>query len=161
VSGLFGNLDIQGAWSLRLLTKTLGGTWFTLNIGSHAVAFSLRSNKSAHYLSVDRLIKDYVESVRWIREHDGEIHKSPYSVAEHAVQINFDATFANAEKIFGLPGMRRALVAYWSDALADLRERSAKSSYARHHSYDAVAELVHYSYAVQNVFDPVIKPQAF
>jgi hypothetical protein len=56
--------------------------------------------------------------------------------------------------------MRRALVAYWSDALADLRERSAKSSYARYHSYDAVAELLHYSYAVQNVFDPVIKTQA-
>jgi hypothetical protein len=41
LSGLFGSLDIQGAWTLRLLTRTLGGTWFTLNIGRHAVAFSL------------------------------------------------------------------------------------------------------------------------
>jgi hypothetical protein len=62
--------------------------------------------------------------------------------ADHGVQVEFDASFGDAEKIFGLPGMRRALVAYWADALADLRERSVKSSYARYHSYDAVAELL-------------------
>ena len=43
LSGLFGSLDILGAWTLRLLTGTLGGTWFTLNIGSHAVAASMRN----------------------------------------------------------------------------------------------------------------------
>jgi hypothetical protein len=51
-SGLFGSLDIQGAWTLRLLTRTLGGTWFTLNIGSHAVAVSMR-NKSTTHLLID------------------------------------------------------------------------------------------------------------
>lgn len=67
LSGLFGSLDIQGAWTLRLFTKTSGGTWFTLNIGSHAVAFSMRNKQSdsvTHYLSVDRLIKDYAGSIR-------------------------------------------------------------------------------------------------
>ena len=38
LSGLFGNLDIQGAWTLSLLPKTKGGRWFTLNIGPHEVA---------------------------------------------------------------------------------------------------------------------------
>jgi hypothetical protein len=163
VSGLFGNLDIQGAWTLKLSPKTWGSSlWFALNIGSHAVAFCKRHKKNetmTHYLSVDRLIEDYRETVRWIRKHNGEIHESPYFTAEHAVQINFDAPFADAEKIFRLPGMRRALVAYWSDALADLRERSMKSSYARYHSYDAVAELLHYNYAVENVFDAAIMPR--
>src|ERR1700730_11546252 len=30
LSGLFGNLDIQGAWTLSLLPKTAGGRWFTV-----------------------------------------------------------------------------------------------------------------------------------
>jgi hypothetical protein len=100
LSGLFGALDIQGAWTLRLLTRTLGGTWFTLNIGSHAVAFSMRNKQKeppTHYLSVDRLIRDYSETVRWIRKHDGGIEHSPYHKAKHAVQIDFDAGFADAE----------------------------------------------------------------
>jgi hypothetical protein len=162
LSGLFGALDIQGAWTLRLLTRTSGGTWFTLNIGSHAVAFSMRNKQKeppTHYLSVDRLIRDYAETVRWIRKHDGGIEHSPYHKPKHAVQIDFDAGFADAEKVFNLPGIRRSLVAYWSDALADLRERSAKSSYARYHSYDAVAELLHYKYDYENVF-AAIKPKA-
>ena len=42
------------------------------------------------------------------------------------------------------PGVRRALIAYWSEALADLRERQANSVFARYHSYDAVAALLEY-----------------
>lgn len=160
LSGLFGDLDIQGAWTLRLLTRTLGGTWFTLNIGSHGVAFSMRRKRKQHYLSVDCLIRDYRETVSWIRKRGGAIYDLPYSAAEHAVQINFDGGFADAKKIFTLPGIRRALVAYWSDALADLRERSVKSPYARYHSYDAVAELLRYKYADDNVFKAAIKLQA-
>ena len=38
--------------------------------------------------------------------------------------------------------MRRALVAYWVDALIDLQERGAMSGYARYHDYNAVAALV-------------------
>jgi hypothetical protein len=37
---LYGNVDIQGIWTLTLLPKTNGGRWFTLNIVSHEVAFS-------------------------------------------------------------------------------------------------------------------------
>jgi hypothetical protein len=61
--------------------------------------------------------------------------------------VNFREDFANAEKIFNLPGVRRALIAYWSEALADLRERQTSSVYARYHSYDAVSALLEYKRA--------------
>jgi hypothetical protein len=105
------------------------------------------------------LIRDYPETIRWTRNRKGFTDNLPYSKAEHAVQLQFDAAFGDAEKVFGLRGMRRALIAYWADALADLRERSVNSTYARYHSYDAVAELLRYKNA-QNVFDAAIKPSS-
>ena len=158
LSGLFGNLDIQGAWTLSLLSGSLGGSWFTLNIGSHAVAFSTQKSldgKFTHYLSLDRLILDFPKTITWLQKHDGGVSKSPYAAAERAVQINFHADFSNAEKIFGLPGIRRSLVAYWSEGLADLRERNVRSKYWRHHSYDAVSELMEYRRATVNVFHSI------
>jgi hypothetical protein len=49
-------LDVQGAWTLTVLTSTMGGRWFTVNIGPHEVAFSTRSRgseKLRHYLILD------------------------------------------------------------------------------------------------------------
>ncbi len=154
LSGLFGNLDIQGAWTLSLLPKTKGGRWFTLNIGPHEVAFSTRKpddDKFEHYIVLDRLILDYPETIIWIGLRDGEVREAHYASAEHAVTISFWDDFANAEKFFSLPGVRRALVAYWLEALADLRERQASSVYARYHSYDAVSELLEYKQAFDKV----------
>jgi hypothetical protein len=68
------------------------------------------------------------------------------NAAERAV-INFTESFANAERLFALPGVRRALIAYWAEALADLRQRQAMSVYARYHSYDAVSTLMEYKRA--------------
>ena len=150
LSGLFGNLDVQGAWTLSLLPKTKGGRWFTLNIGPHEVAFSTRkpdSGKFTHFLVLDRLILDYPDTVIWVGRRGGEVEEAQYVSAEHAVVIHFQEDFANAEKIFNLPGVRRALIAYWSEALADLRERQASSVYARYHSYDAVSALLEYKRA--------------
>jgi len=147
LSGLFGNLDIQGAWTLSSLPSTAGGRWFTLNIGTHEVAFSTLkedSGKFWHYLILDRLILDFPETIIWIGLHGGEVREADYKSAERALIINFQEDFANAEKIFQMPGVRRALVAYWSEALADLRERQTNSVYARFHSYDAVSELLEY-----------------
>jgi hypothetical protein len=154
LSGLFGNLDIQGAWTLSLLPKTKGGRWFTLNIGSHEVAFSTRkpnNDKFTHYLVLDRLILDYPDTIIWIGLRDGAVEEAHYASAERAVIINFEGDFANAEKIFNLPGVRRALIAYWSEALADLRERQASSVFARYHSYDAVSALLEYKRAADEV----------
>ena len=156
LSGLFGNLDIQGAWTPNILPRTAGGRWFTLNIGPHEVAFSGRKavdNKYWHYLILDRLILDYPDTIMWIGRHDGEAYEAPYQTArERALTINFLADFAEAEKVFNLPGVRRALGAYWSESLADLRERNVKSVFARYHSYDAVSELLEYKRARENVF---------
>jgi hypothetical protein len=155
LSGLFGNLDIQGAWTLSVLPKTKGGRWFTVNIGPHEVAFSTRKSiagKFTHYLVLDRLILEYPKTVIWIGKQEGAVQDAEYVGADRAVLINFDEDFANAEKFFGLPGVRRALIAYWAEALADLRQRAAKSVFARYHSYDAVSQLLKYKRATQNVF---------
>ncbi len=156
LSGLFGYLDMQGAWTLTVLTATMGGRWFTINIGRHEVAFTYREyrgEKPQHYLVLDRLIREYPQCVKWIGKHGGEVRKAPYrSARERSVLISFEEDFASAEKFFRLPGVRRALVAYWLESLADLRDRNAKSTYARYHSYDAVAELLEYKHATENVF---------
>jgi hypothetical protein len=155
LSGLYGSLDIQGAWTLSLLPKTNGGRWFTLNIGRHEVAFSTykpMDGKFEHYLILDRLILEYPETIIWIGKHHGEVREASYASADRALTISFREDFANAERIFGLPGIRRALIAYWAEALADLRERKAKSVYARYHSYDAVSELIEYRRAMEDVF---------
>jgi hypothetical protein len=155
LSGLFGNLDIQGSWTLSVLPKTKGGRWFTVNIGPHEVAFSTRKSidgKFTHFLVLDRLILEYPETIIWIGKRDGVVSIAEYVGADRAVVINFDEDFASAEKVFGLPGVRRALIAYWAEALADLRQRDAKSVFARHHSYDAVSQLLKYKRATLNVF---------
>jgi hypothetical protein len=158
LSGLFGSIDIQGAWTLTLLPKTNGGRWFTLNIGPHEVAFSTRKpidNKFSHYLVLDRLILEYPETIIWIGKREGEVRDAHYASAERAVIVNFQEDFANAERVFNLPGVRRALIAYWAEALADLRQRKTKSVFARYHSYDAVAQLLEYKRASDVVFREV------
>jgi hypothetical protein len=155
LSGLYGSLDIQGAWTLSLLPKTKGGRWFTLNIGPHEVAFSTFKpidGKFEHYLILDRLILDYPETIIWIGKRDGEVQEADYASADRAVIINFREDFANAELALNLPGVRRALIAYWAESLADLRERKAKSVYARYHSYDAISELIEYKRATDSIF---------
>lgn len=147
LSGLYGNLDIQGAWSLSVLPQTNGGRWFTLNIGPHEVAFSTRAQiegRYSHYLVLDRLILEYPETIMWLGQHGGAVEEANYKAAERALLISFDDDFAKAERFYALKGVRRAIVAYWADALANLRERNARSVYARYHSYDAVSQLLQY-----------------
>ena len=155
LSGLFGNVDIQGSWTVTLLPKTNGGRWFTLNIGSHEVAFSTKNaseGKVQHFIVLDRLILEYPETIIWIGKRDGSVEVAEYVAAERAVVVNFTESFANAERLFALPGVRRALIAYWAEALADLRQRKAKSVYARYHSYDAVSKLMEYKRANDAAF---------
>ena len=154
LSGLFGCLDLQGAWTLSVLPKTNGGRWFTLNIGSHEVAFSTRKpvqRKFSHFIVLDRLILDYPDTINWISNREGSVREAHYVAAERAVIVSFQEDFADAEKFFSLAGVRRALVAYWFDALADLRQRNAKSVFARYHSYNAVAKLLEYKRATENI----------
>ncbi|WP_084518688.1 GIY-YIG nuclease family protein [Bradyrhizobium sp. th.b2] len=163
LSGLYGNLDIQGAWTLSLQPKTAGGRWFTLNVGPHEVAYSSRKpvdGLHCHSLVLDRLILEYPETIMWIGQHEGKVEVAPYDRAERAVSVYFWESFASAERFFRLPGVRRALIAYWGEALADLRERNAKSVYARYHSYDAVSQLMAYRRARQLPFGFVVAKPA-
>jgi hypothetical protein len=137
-----------------VLPQTNGGRWFTLNIGSHEVAFSTRTStdgKFSHYLVLDRLILEYPNTIMWLGQHGGDVQQADYKAAERAVSVSFDEEFAKAERFFARDGVRRAMVAYWADALADLRERNAKSVYARYHSYDAVSQLLEYKRARDKV----------
>ncbi|MGH6824463.1 GIY-YIG nuclease family protein [Methyloceanibacter sp.] len=155
LTGLFGCVDIQGAWSLSILPSTAGGRWFTLNVGSHEVAFSTRhaeEGKYWHCLVLDRLILEYPNTILWFGKRKGEVEDAPYASAkERAVTVEFQADFAEAESALKLPGMRRALIAYWSERLADLRERNAKSVFARSHAYDAVSQLLEYKRDTQKL----------
>jgi hypothetical protein len=153
LSGLLGNLDIQGAWTLTLFTKTVGGRFFTINLGSHEVAFSPRHSEAEgqHYLVVDKLVRDFPKVAQWLDRHDGCIRPVKYAKATRAVFLQFRSTFAEAERLFAIPGVRRALIAYWADGLADLRERDARSTYARYRNYDAVYRLVDHARARRTV----------
>jgi hypothetical protein len=85
LSGLYGGLDIQGAWTLSLLPKTNGGRWFTLNMSPHEVAFSTYRSiegKFEHYLVLDRLILDYPETIIWIGNRNGTVQEAQYASAE-------------------------------------------------------------------------------
>src|SRR5205085_4106994 len=102
---------------------------FTLNIGSHEVAFSTRTSNGAkfsHYLVLDRLILEYPSTIMWLGQHGGDVRRAEYKAAERAISVSLDEDFAKAERFFAREGVRRAMVAYWADALADLRERNAK-----------------------------------
>jgi len=89
LSGLFGNLDIQGSWTLSVLPKTKGGRWFTVNIGPHEVAFSTRKSvdgKFTHFLVLDRLILEYPETIIWIGKREGSVSIAEYVGADTAIR---------------------------------------------------------------------------
>ena len=143
-AGLSSWLHTQGAWTLRLFPGTGGGRYFTLNIGGHEAAYSSLPRGSSHLpvhsLVVDKLLCDFPEVRDWLKHRDGGLE--PASYKSGALSLWFSAPLEDAESLFALPGVRRALVAYWSEALIDLHERDAKSVYARYHDYNVVAALV-------------------
>jgi hypothetical protein len=107
LSGLYGNLDIQGSWTLSVLPQTNGGRWFTLNIGPHEVAFSTRTpieEKFSHYIVLDRLILEYPETIMWLGRHGGDVREADYKTAERALTVRFDDDFAKAERFYALKG---------------------------------------------------------
>jgi len=146
-TGLPGWLGAQGAWTFSLYPSTGRGRYFTTNIGPHEVAFStLRTRDGSgpfHLIVVDRLIRDFPDVGRWVMDHNGDMADDTYDRAlGHSTSIAFEGSFPEAEKFFGLDGARRAMIAYWTEALIRLEERGVLSNYARFHNYNAVAKLV-------------------
>ena len=144
-TGLMNWLDIQGAWTFVLFPSTSGGRYFTINIGSHEVAFSTlprKNKKPMHMILVDRLILDFKAVKKWVSAHNGQIHKDVYASAlPRSTSLIFEGDFEDAQNFFKLDGVRRALIAYWSEGLISLKERGVLSLFAKFHNWNAVAEI--------------------
>lgn len=144
-TGLMNWLDIQGAWTFTLFPSTGRGRYFTINIGRHEVAFSTTPRKeepSDHMILMDNLIYDFKEVTRWVRKHDGAMKKDVYeSALPRSTSVYFYGTFEDAYEFLDLDGVRRALIAYWTDSLIRLKEKNSQSMFAKFHNWNAVAEI--------------------
>jgi hypothetical protein len=157
LSGMSNFIDDQGAWTLSLFTSTAGGRYFTLNIGPHEVAFSSkpRRGEDAHwnFLLVDKLVLDFPEVRKWVRNHGGDIVNVAYvSQRDRATGIELWGDFSDALELLKLRGVRRALIAYWVEGILEMRESGRESSYKRSHEWNAVAELQRRAEGRQRLF---------
>ena len=145
-TGILNWLDIQGAWVFVPFPSTNGNRYYTLNIGRHEVAFSVSANKGSqlagHCILMDRLILDFEQVGQWVRSHDGSIYEGAYkSALPRSVNVSFAGDFTKAKEFLDLPGVRRALIAYWNEALIGLKENDSLSLFSKHHNWNAVAEI--------------------
>ncbi len=144
-TGLLHWTDIQGAWTFVLFPSTSGGRFFTLNIGSHEVAFSplpRKGEKQLNMILVDRLVFDFGNVINWIASHDGKIEVDQYATAlPRSTSLFFSGSFEESLEFYSLDGVRRALLAYWNEALMNLKEKNKMSVFARYHNYNAVAKI--------------------
>ncbi|SHF04291.1 T5orf172 domain-containing protein [Litoreibacter ascidiaceicola] len=143
-SGLENFRDIQESWTFSLFPSTNGLRFFTLNIDRHEVAFSipLENGVHQHVLVVDKLIRRDKAFMRQLKAMGAIVRTSPYaSNWGDAVLINIEATFIDASNLLDSTTFRRAILAYWYDALLRMKEKGTRSLHARHHNYDAVSEV--------------------
>jgi hypothetical protein len=145
-TGLLNWIDIQGAWTFVLFPNTGGGRYFTINVGPHEVAFSTlprgHAGKPMHGIVMDRLIYDFPQALQWAKGHNGRIVDDAYvSAMPRSVEFFFDASFEEAASFLRFDGVRRALIAYWAEALIGLKERGVSSVFARFHNWNAIAEI--------------------
>jgi hypothetical protein len=138
-------LDLQGAWTFSLFPSTVGGRYFTLSIGRHEVAYATMpgaGDLQTHMILMDSLVRGLPEVRAWVRGHGGSFRDGQYdSALDRSTSVCFQGTFDTAVEFLGLPGVRRAVIAYWNEALIGLKERASTSMFARFHSWNAVAEL--------------------
>jgi len=75
-----------------------------------------------------RLIYDFCKVRDWVKQHGGDFHDHSYTSAlPRSVSVNFRASFDVAMSFLKLDGVRRALIAYWAEALVGLQERGKVS----------------------------------
>jgi hypothetical protein len=139
-------LDLQGGWTLSLFTNTAKGRYFTINIAKHEVAFSSLAKPDCEQMNMvymDSLILDFPETVKWIKNHRGEFSDDSYkSALPHSVSIQIPCQFEQMNAFLQLPGVRRAIVAYWTESILRLRDSHCLSLFARFHNYNAVAAIL-------------------
>lgn len=145
-TGLMNWLNIQGAWTFVLFPSTSGGRYFTLNIGPHEVAFSTlptKTDKQFNMVLVDKLIFDFGDVINWIASHEGRIEVDQYATAlPRSTSLSFYGAFKEIIEFYSLDGVRRALIAYWNEALISMKEKNTMSVHAKHHNYNAVAKIM-------------------
>ncbi|GEE00064.1 hypothetical protein nbrc107696_05100 [Gordonia spumicola] len=134
----------QGAWTLSLFPSS--GRYFTVNIGPHEVAYSTTpkpgQTRHRNVIVVDKLIRDYPDVKRWVRNHAGSIDDADYaSQRDRATSIYFEGDLTEANELLALPGVRRSLIAYWTEGILELRETGRESRYKNSHNWNAAAEL--------------------
>jgi len=138
-------LDLQGGWTLSIFTSTGGGRYFTINIAKHEVAFSTLPKKERgqwNMLYMDSLIFDFDETVQWVEANGGGFLKGSYkSAMPHSISVSIDGTFDKMQEFLSLPGVRRAIIAYWTESLLKLKDTNSLSFFAQYHNYNAVAAL--------------------
>jgi hypothetical protein len=144
-TGLLNWLDIQGIWTLVLFPATSGGRYFTINIGTHEVAFSTLKRmpeEISHMICMDGSILNSKPVKVWLKSHNGSIKRNNYSTAlPRSVLVIFSGDFNAAEEFMRLDGVRRAVIAYWGESLLILKEKGGLSLHSRFHNYNAVAEI--------------------
>ena len=95
-------------------------------------------------LYIDRLVLDYTDTVTWLAERQGEIVDEAYASAnDHSVSVFFAGGSEIASEFLEQPGVRRAIIAYWTKRLVLAAQNSNGSVFSRFHNYNAVAELKH------------------
>lgn len=145
-TGILNWLDVQGAWTFVLFPSTAGGRYYTLNIGGHEVAFTTLPPCSieppSHYIVMDRLIYDFPEVEEWIASRNGGFEDDVYASAlPRSVSVFFTASFNEALEFLCIQGVRRALIAYWFEALTQLKEKGVRSRFSKHHNWNAVSAI--------------------
>ena len=145
-TGLVHWIEQQGIWTFVLFPSTNGGRYFTLNIGTHEVAFSTLGKKDSpqqNMLVLDSLILDFPAVKKWVKAHNGTIRKADYDTALfHSVSLHFEGSFSETAELFSLDGVRRALIAFWYETLIRKSEENKLSPYERYHNYNAVARIM-------------------
>lgn len=138
-------VNLQGAWTFSLFPRTMGGRYYTINIGPHEVAFATTASRGdypIHMIHMDSLVRDFKEVSRWVKARSGGFESDNYDAGlDHSTSIFFQGAFNAALEFLSLPGVRRAIIAYWTEALIGLQEAGTVSTYAKHHNWNAVAEL--------------------
>lgn len=138
-------VNFQGAWTFSLFPSTGRGRYYTLNIGSHEVAFATapaNDRAPVHMVHMDRLIHDFKVVSSWIRKRNGGFEDDNYTTGLYrSTSVFFEGNFDIALEFLSLPGVRRAIIAYWTEALIELQEKESLSVFSKHHNWNAVAEL--------------------
>lgn len=91
---------------------------------------------------MDRMVHDFKEVSSWVRKRNGSFEDDIYATGLYrSTLVLFEGDFDVALEFLSLNGIRRAIIAYWTEALIKLQEKGTVSTYSKNHNWNAVAEL--------------------